>query len=610
MRQAILRWMTVVATAFTLAACGGGAGGGTTDDASITGPPDESYAAAMEELKDGDIRSAKDYFCAAAGGGAASSLSSGYKADLDLTAIVTQSHFGCALTKMILLAESEPIIEILLQFGQPAWTVDSIFGPTGYLARAYEIHKADEVDFSITGAFDASATDLYGRSVLTTVDRAFYHSTSDELQIRASSVEPAGGYPIHMNLTVNVSPYAGYTMSGVCEVGEGDVVFPQDVCIVSDGVLDYELIVANISVTDGTYSYFIDSSNSTGSISFDRLDSLVGGVVSATFDDLVLYRNGSNLNPSITLNGRFTDTITEKRPSTDGLPFSSVCSPGRCILSQVTAGYRSTDVIESINGLDGDFNSIVSHLEAAVGDAGAYFDIPKELVYSNADIHITRADMLLLLSTMYFGKAAVNAANSWTADIALDNIVDSNGTIIADKQYVVDQLNEFFRLKDDHELTQLETNLTNAVGYLKESLDEVLGGATGGLLESTGENKQVYFESYSLVADAFDAMSGPSMVSQLDPSVGMDLTYVFEGRIDGTDIPYDPFVLEYGKIKPVEAYFSELMSSACSYDLTTHPHIEVFSQAVHEIRDLGYKLFPNIVANRIGGYHFEKDYLW
>ena len=91
-------------------------------------------------------------------------------------------------------------------------------------------------------------------------------------------------------------------------------------------------------------------------------------------------------------------------------------------------------------------------------------------------------------------------------------------------------------------------------------------------------------------------------VAWTSPVVELDLSFLLGGGVDGSTITSDPFVLESGNIKPVEAYFNQLLQYVINYDFETHPSVKVFSSTVRAIPDIFNNIFPNVlINNRIGG---------
>jgi len=582
--------------------CGGG-GGSTGDDALAS--TNDTFTLAMDALKAGEIRQANEFFSEIISSNttmdSALALS---KSTLDLTTIITQSHFGRALTDSIMLAESQPVTDILAGFGQMAWSIDTVFGSTGYLSAAYDINKTDEFIVTLSGTVSANVNAGYSYtrpSLSGTTYGNGESSSSAGAYAEIRTAETISVFPLRIYLLGNVTGSAGVTMTGLCQLNVGDVITSSSVCdMTTDGGTNTSRAI-QITTSDG-YRFLQDQSG--GTIAVSQAGISAGSTLSLTFNNVELI---TTTNDVITLNGTFIDSIHDSKASGVALPFGTVCNKRSCIVSQVANGYRSSDVITTLNDLIPFYDGIIVDLETAVADTNASFDIPKELYFGAADMHVTRADMLAMLAGMYGGKAGTNLSNSWTADFRLDGLVAADGSFIGDRAQIVNELNTFFELRSDHQLAQARDNMTTSFSYAQQSLELLLTGVTGGLMDASSEAEPLYQDILDMLLSAISSLGGNTTVAHISPLITANLDYVLSGNVDGAAIQSDAFVLENNKIKPVEAYFSQLMSNACSHDLATRrADMEVLSASVRAVRHMVQKAFPTINPSMIAGYKLNE----
>ncbi|MFA4875227.1 MAG: hypothetical protein WC956_10260 [bacterium] len=601
------KWIIIpaVSMAFFGAACGGGgtAGGegGDASAAAAAGDPLASYTSAMEALKAGKVREANDLFSAAIAG--AQALGAG-KADLDLNAILGKSHIGRAITGLLLIQESQAVTDILDGFGQSPWLLSSFFGPTGYLSQQYANHGAQAVDLHVAGAETMDFTRPFGVSTAFAVDDLNIH----EQWYQGYALDIDKGFPagIVFSFSSQIIPLVG-TTDAPCEYGAGSVITPAMKCVIKENGVEKLSIPILSNVTAGTFK--INYVKSTGSMTINQIGTQPGETTSVTFTDMTLFDINDNV---ATLNGTFTDTISDgKGPTLEGFPFR-YCSKKtgvRCAMASVMPGYRSGSAIASLDAVGTQLDIIIDDLSSAASDPAAAFDVPKEFLFSDRDTHINHTDIVAMQAASLFARSGIHLVNSWTMDMDLSGMYDEEGKFIGNKAQIVHELNQFFRLREDHQLTQARDRLAAAFAAAAQALTEAAADSGGTVLVVDANNAQLYAELSAMLSSGSAAMGASSAIAGLDPQLTVDLTGVFEAKVNGADIQSDPFVLENDRIRPVEAYFVSLMQNVCSYDLNAHPPVKAFSDTVRSMSRLWVRYaFPAFMKTRVGGLPYLRYY--
>lgn len=241
-------------------------------------------------------------------------------------------------------------------------------------------------------------------------------------------------------------------------------------------------------------------------------------------------------------------------------------------------------------------DSIIADLIEAIRDPAAAFTAPKELYSGDIDISVNHADMVQILAGMYLMKASSDFANSWTFNIDLSSLVDSSGNARVTDQQIVDLLNAQFGLRSDNRLASARTNLGNWAQYSKQSLGEILAGTSGGVLNSSATNTPIYEDFYDMVDSVINSLSGSAVIADIQPEVTANLDAFFNNP---PNVESNPFVLQGSRIKAVEAYWQQMINSACNFNIGT-ANVKVFSDAVRAINRPYYQLFNAIMGHRFG----------
>ncbi len=601
------KWIMIPAVSlmFFGAACGGGGGGDSTSDsssASAVGDALSHYNAGIEKLKAGDVAGAHVEFTAAIASAPAGAAASVSDKDLTEAEAVTKSHIGNAITGLLLIQESQQVTDILDGFGQSAWYLNTIFGSTGYLAQQYANYGAQAIDLHATGSATVDMTRPLAVSRSDLDQQGVYRGQ----RVAFASYDYFGDTPAEVFAVFysSIDPLTG-TVDAPCAYGAGVVITPATTCTIKDGgnVLDNVRILSNFAVN----GFQLDPAKSTGSVTIDSIGTNPGETISLTFSDLTLFDINGGM---ITLNGTLTDTLSEGRqPTYDGFPFRycTYKTGVKCAMGAVMSGYRSGAAVASLDGIGAELDLIIDDLASAATDASATFDVPKEFLFSDRDLHINHTDLMAMQASGLFARSAIHMLNSWTMDMDLSGFYDAQGVFIGNNSQIVHELNQFFHLRDDNQLSDARDRLASGFAAAAQALTEANSDSTGTVLVVNAANAQLYSEIASMLSSGAATMNGSTPISGVDPQIAVDLSGVFEAKVNGADIQSDPFVLENGHIKPVESYFASLMQNVCNYDLGTHPQAKAFSDAIRALSHSWVRLaFPQFMRTQVGGLPYRR----
>jgi len=303
-------------------------------------------------------------------------------------------------------------------------------------------------------------------------------------------------------------------------------------------------------------------------------------------------------------------SLTDPAPVLASLPFYTTkkeCYAGkiRCIPSHVVTGYTSKNLFASFGELTPYIDSIIQDLLVAIKTSSASYTIPKELYSGDADIPVNHADMVQILAGMYSFNAGIDFLNSWTFDMDLSTLVGPNGQGLIGKEDAVNILNEQFALRSDNLLVSARTNLQKWAEYSKQAMGEVLEGSTGGILNLSDENEELYQNFYDMMNSMVSSFSGSVAIVDIQPEVTANIDAFFNDPPDGSAIESDPFVLNdytpYGgskQIAVVEAYWNQMISKACNFTIGTKT--KVLTEAARAIARPYYQLFNTIMGHSFG----------
>lgn len=309
--------------------------------------------------------------------------------------------------------------------------------------------------------------------------------------------------------------------------------------------------------------------------------------------------------------GFFKLSLTDPSPILPSMPFYSSmkeCQGGeglprkylRCIPSHAASGYTSTAFTASYEELMPYVDSIIADLLVAIQTSTASYTIPKALYSGDADIPVNHADMVQILAGMYLMSASSDFANSWTFDMDLSQLTDATGKALLTPAQAIVILNQQFGLRADNRLVSARTNLQSWAEYSMQAAGEVLAGSTGGVLNLSSTNTELYQNFYDMVSSAVTSFSGNVVIADIQPEVTANLDTFFNSPPDGSDIGSDPFVLEGTKIRAVEAYWQQMITKACNFTIGTTT--QVFTTAARAVQRPYYNLFTTIAGHFFGKY--------
>jgi len=281
----------------------------------------------------------------------------------------------------------------------------------------------------------------------------------------------------------------------------------------------------------------------------------------------------------------------------------------RCLLTNVTEGYTAEDIASSLLDLMVYVDDIIDDLEVAISNDSVNFTIPKELFTGDRDIMVNHSDMLNILASMYYIKAAVDFANSWRFDIDLSDLVNENGEAFVTALGFTNMLNEQFALRDDNRLIQARTNIQTGIVYSMNGIEEILDGAENGILNlkrpgdgdtQNDENQSLYEELYDALDLLNESFAGVEIIAPILPSLELTLENFFDNPIDASELEIDPFVYDEG-IKAVEGFWQQYLNQIFS-DYTIGDELRVFSDKIKEVNRPFFQIFEEMKGRRFGSH--------
>jgi hypothetical protein len=239
------------------------------------------------------------------------------------------------------------------------------------------------------------------------------------------------------------------------------------------------------------------------------------------------------------------------------------------IVSRTGRDYTSEDLQANLAAYKPLLQEIADLLAIADQNNDFRFDIPKALYFGEEDVTVNRLDLKALRSAIAYTCASLHVANSWTARLDIGLLYNENGERVLPLEDLVDQLNESLNLKEDHELDQAEIQLALGLRQDLEMIALLPDVAVDGLIDN---------EEDLVVADGFEEMDsflaalersldGREVIPFVDPLLELDLNAFFTDPPDAGRIDSDPFVLEDGSIKLVEAFFQEMLDEFSNIDM-------------------------------------------
>lgn len=557
----------------------------------------------------------------------------------------TEAAFGAALTRLMMLAESSPSNQILQSLGQPALKLSNFVGQDGYLAAWDNINAATITLDGFEGPFFARNGDppfnySYRRteSVLSDEEQNAIYDQINQLE-DGEQPSPEERQRIdelysQLNATVEVEcSYRGvafefqnadqsvngsltiYTSVSVLVLSKKKEIAAlkkMEVIEVGQEARQYCGVSKNIYLSVWTPdSYYNDiNEEGSGTIIIKQIGENINDTVEIEFNQVTLKNRWASDNNTITLNGNFKDTITDFAPDKSqffpftNLPPNDEWSPngdfinrtklGR-IFSQAVDGLTVDQLQEQLSGYIPLYQKIRDLLEKADKDDSFQFLIPKRLFFGTKDISINRLDLKTLRAGVDFSMAGLYMLDSWSFPIDLGALYNENGETLISQQELVNQLNQFFDLKADHHLDEAQSAFAQGLENLVNGFDLLDTVSVDGIIEKNAQTIGGYAELSNLVEIIQKSLSDQQIFPYTDPVVTINLKTFFQNPPDASQIDVDPFVLEDGKIKPVEAFFQKILEGSVDVDLAIK-YKQAFSAVNSKFKEAVFDEFKKFVV--------------
>jgi hypothetical protein len=556
--KTILRGITGVMTASLIgffswgsAGCGGAAG--------LTEPPVSSENLAQEAM-------------AFLESGSISEAQAKYDASLDADPDNTEAAFGAAITRIMSLPESDPSNKILRSLGQMEFKTANMVGPTGYLNELNEFNKTTVSLDGLSGQFFGTITGYSYEGSFSFTDPESGTAQNAEClsrEIYGYFRGDDGKTELSASLTIEKVTKINGAITSSFLLKPGDVVDVQQrldstVCFGGFGGIP----VVSFSLYRGD-SWSGRTSSSTGAISIKSVGANEGDAVELELQSVIL--GSGDASSSFTLNGTIADTVTgEDVDPSKYLPFGEL-KGGKGLnhlLSKTVDGYTSDQVLEDIAGYHPLLEEIIALLDQADQSDDFQFTFPKGLYFGTKDVTINRIDLKSCLAGMHFFQAGLYLAESWRYPIDLGTLFDTEGNRIISLEDLVGQLNEFFTLREDHRLDEAQVELTIGLQTLLEAHDLLPTVTKDGVFEAVPGLEEAYAQLRDVVEIAQASLDEAQIFPYLEPNLTIDLNRFFNHPPDARNVDVDPFVIENGKIKFVEAFFKEMTEGIIDVELT------------------------------------------
>ena len=187
--------------------------------------------------------------------------------------------------------------------------------------------------------------------------------------------------------------------------------------------------------------------------------------------------------------------------------------------------------------------------------------------------------------------------NAWELPLDLGGLFDAQGRLSVSKQQVVDQLNQFFVLKADHEMGSAKQKFADGLQLALDAHDLLSEVTQDGIIESAAGADAGYAEVRSLLATLQRSMTQTEEFPFVTPALHLNLLSFFDTPPDASAIDIDPFVLEkkYSwsteeTIMPVEAFFSQAIQNTLDIDFN-QAYVSGFRALHHDFVDVVFDEF-------------------
>lgn len=563
--------MSLFAAGIVAASIVSGCGGG--------GTPGVDSAAAFSNanlaLKNGDIATAQAEFDAA------------LKADGDNH----EAAFGAGLMRLLRLAESEPTAAILSLLGQKGMKLSALFGPEGYLKAMDDINHVDISLAGLEGSFSGQAR-LHGQN--------FFADDSEECHVKTLSLDiidterktVLGGFVV-LSVTAPDGTLLYHLENGAeLEVGQKLL---DDRCF-------GEMALMSLNVYADKTNYGSYYPGASGKLVVQTVSEEEGGEFQLYLQDVVL--NSSDGSKQKAISGDLFDHILAGLPEAS-IYFPFAASPGErlnigrqaWILRSAKDGLMLSELQDQTLGYIPLIQEIAELFQRADADDDFQFVVPKELYFGGEDISLNRADLKAIRAAMEFKLAGFFFANSWDCPINLGDYYDSEGKKLYTDEQLLGQLNECLTLREDHHIDEAKEHIVRAFELALENDDLRQSVAVDGLFDNDGKGKGGYVELRDVVEILKNSLKDDQVFLYVDPALTINLGHLFSNPPDASQVDVDPFVLENGKIKPVEAFFKSYLEGVVDFDTTANYK----SAFVSLTKDFWHLLFDEFNVFTVGG---------
>jgi hypothetical protein len=285
----------------------------------------------------------------------------------------------------------------------------------------------------------------------------------------------------------------------------------------------------------------------------------------------------------------------------DFVPF--VEQKGRQIFGKIVAGTTIQKFQDDAKGFIPLVQEIAPLLATASSSPDLAFSVPKELLFAARDIPVNQIDALALLAVVNFAEAGLQLLEPWSFPLTLSGIFDSSGKFIGNKANLVSQMNEFFTLRADHQMSIVQMIITSGLNEVLLMRSTLTTATQDGVLDNDANTQAMYAEiEQTAKALQQSLVNGSTAVPYLSPATMMDLSLFFADPPNGNETSLgDPFVLQGGAIEFVESYFTKLLEGvlAVDFDHLNTPHFRSLYQVINHWKKTG-------LADELGGLKLGK----
>lgn len=552
-----------------LSGCGGGGGGAPGVD-SATALNNAALA-----LKSGDIDGAR----------------LGYDAALAADGDNREAAFGAGFTRLLQLAESDPSNATLSLLGQKSMKLSALFGPDGYLKAMEDVYRVDASLDTLEGPFQGTAS-VYGQDFFVDdteecrMKLMHFHLTNTEKKTKLDgfvvlSIDAPDGTPL-------------YRLEDGAEVGIGQK-FAGELCF-------EQTPLAGVDVYENKTGFGNYKGNASGKIVAAKTSAEKGGSFSLHLQDVTLPNYEGDQQK--TVSGDIADIISDEKPDPSpyfpfAVPADSELRVGRkaLMLRLAKDGLMLSEMQDETLGYIPLVQEIAELFHRADADDAFQFVVPKELYFGGQDISLNRADLKAIRAGMEFGLAGLFFVNSWDCPFNIGDYYDENGKDLYGDEQVLEQLNQCLTLREDHHIDEAKEHIVQGFELALENDDLRQSVEVDGIFDDDGKGKGGYVELRDTVEILKNSLTEDQVFLYVDPALTLNLGHLFSNPPDASRVDVDPFVLENGEIKPVEAFFKAYLEGIVDFD-TSAGYKNAFSALG---KDFWHLVFDEFNVFTVGG---------